>query len=452
MNDNYEAEIDLKDLFFYVLCKWRAILLGAAVFGVLLGGYKYLLNTLESGGESGKPKEIRLYEIELEQYKLTQSAYEQNIEDYRLRLHMQETYMEKSVLMKTDPDLKPTASADFFVKLDGAEWQELPDNPVMDPTDSVIGIYTTDFVSNLDWEPIEALTGMEAVYLKELLSISADYNNNHFTIGVIYSDGDTAQQILDIIIEQITAKSNDIKENVNKHSLALMNKTLTYSIDASLADAQKANADALSEYQQAILAEQQNLEDLEGKKPQYPNSVKKFVYLGLAAGAFLMVLFYGAIYILGGKLCSEMELNARYGCRLLGTVPHFGEVTRSSRIDRFLNRLRGSVASISKEETCRLIALKIREQSGPKEKVLITGTIDPKKIQAFAEAVALNSEDIILETAPNVNLSADALSRLVECDAVILAEELHRSMTADIEKEYKEITTLKKTVLGYVLL
>ena len=39
-NDTYEREIDLKELMFAVLHKWRMILAFAFIFAVLLGGYK----------------------------------------------------------------------------------------------------------------------------------------------------------------------------------------------------------------------------------------------------------------------------------------------------------------------------------------------------------------------------------------------------------------------------
>ena len=39
-NNNYEQEIDLKDLMFAVLRKWRPIIVIAVVFAVLLGALK----------------------------------------------------------------------------------------------------------------------------------------------------------------------------------------------------------------------------------------------------------------------------------------------------------------------------------------------------------------------------------------------------------------------------
>ena len=41
-NNVYEQEIDLKDLIFAVLHRWRMILAAAVVLALLLGGYKAL--------------------------------------------------------------------------------------------------------------------------------------------------------------------------------------------------------------------------------------------------------------------------------------------------------------------------------------------------------------------------------------------------------------------------
>ena len=56
-------------------------------------------------------------------------------------------------------------------------------------------MYTSNFHSNIDWTAIEELTGQEARYLKELVTLGTDYNSNTFTISATYSDGETAQQI-----------------------------------------------------------------------------------------------------------------------------------------------------------------------------------------------------------------------------------------------------------------
>ena len=39
-NSTYDQEIDLKDLMFAVLYKWRPVVIAAVVIGILLGGFK----------------------------------------------------------------------------------------------------------------------------------------------------------------------------------------------------------------------------------------------------------------------------------------------------------------------------------------------------------------------------------------------------------------------------
>lgn len=450
MENRYEAEIDLRDMCLYVLSKWRTLLLGAFLLGLLLGGYKLLLNTMETRGEAGKPQEIRLYEIALAQYELSKDALARDIKEYQMRLNEHKAYMDHSVLMATDPFHKPTASADIFVKLDGMEWKDLPDSTTQDPADSLIAIYTSNFHSNIDWKPIEDLTGLQEIYLRELFLVSADYNSNTFTIEIVYNDGALAQQLLDLVVDQILAKAPEVDANVNRHTLSVVSKSLAYSMDSSLADSQKSNADATAQFEVAILDCQNSLEDL--IKPKHPHSVRKFFLLGAAGGFFLAAMFQGALYLLDGKLHNQRELHDRYGYPLLGTIPNFDSKAHTSHIDRFLGKLYGSSSCPSKDELCGLIGAKIAGQTVPGEKLLVTGTVTPEKLQAFGQSLLPKIDNVILMVAPNVNAFADSISTLAQCDAVILVEEQHKALITNIEKERENIQMFHKKVIGYVLL
>lgn len=55
-NKDYESEISIRDLFFYVLYRWRSILFIALLVMAVLGGYKYyslrdVLNSSVTGQE-----------------------------------------------------------------------------------------------------------------------------------------------------------------------------------------------------------------------------------------------------------------------------------------------------------------------------------------------------------------------------------------------------------------
>ncbi len=451
MNVNsYEPEIDLKDLFFYILYQWRAVLITALAFSILLGSYKiYLIKSL---GEDQQPKEVREYILDLAEYNLAVSTHESNISNYQKLLDQQNLYIEQSVLMQIDPYKKPVASADFFVRLNEAEWELLPDNINLDPTDSIIRIYVSNFSSVVDWVPIETLTGKDSLYLKELLWVNADYNSNTFTVGIAYYDGDIAQKILDIIISQITEKYHNMDDNVNEHTMSIINRSLTYSIDNSLAETQKTNKDILLSYDTAILDCQKKLEELEEPIPPSKLGVLKYAVLGFMTGTLLTTFFYAVAYMFNGRLHRESELKERYGFQLLGTFSQAKKHFFLSGIDHFIEKLEMPNSLLSEEETYKIIASHISNLTESQSVVLVTGTANIEKLQLLTEKISPYLEEICLITAANMNTSADTIKSLVKCDVVVLVEKRHKSLMSDIEKEQEKIMAFNKPVTGYVLL
>ncbi len=454
MNYEYEPEINLKDLFLYIIYQWRSILLAAAMICALAGGYKLFCNTMESmeEGANGKPKETREYEIKLAEYRLTKSNYEKDIDDYQKRLEQQTAYMEESILMQANPYNMPSASADIIVKLDDEEWKSLPENVniSLDPTDSLISVYTANFLSAIDWNTIEALTGKTPLYLKELISVSADYSANTFTIYVNYSNGDTAQQILDILLEQIMEKYQEVAGDINKHTISIVNRSLTYTINHALADAQKENANIIAGYEQSIIECRTNLEELE--KPSRPKNLQKFLILGFIAGIFLMVLYHGFRYVLGGKLHDGNELKGMYGFLHLGTIPISERKRVFSGVDRLLRTLDTEYPQNTMDDTCQMIAQNIRNLAGEHKHLFITGTGDMETLQKLVSQIAPLLKDIHLEAGTTITHNMEALQKLTECDAVILAEVRQKSLLSEITNQQERINAYQKPVIGFILL
>lgn len=445
----HDNEIDLRDMFFHILYKWRSILLVALFFCVFVGGYKLLRYAMLSQIET--PKDIREYELALAEYNLSQDTYERYITNWESQIEQQKVYMENSVLMKINPYRKPTASADIFIKLDEIEWGILPDNINLDPTDSLIRIYTSNFSSNLDWEPIETLTGQSALYLKELLWLGTDYNSNTFTISVTHYDGDTAQEILEIILDQLIAKYQNMGSDVNKHTLSIVNRSLTYSIDNSLVDTQKNNEDIITNYEQNIINYQRALEELEAPIPLSVMRFIKYFVIGFILGIFLTIFFHGMAYILDGRLHTEDELKRKYGYRLLGVIPKFVKGNIFSGIDRFLHSLNKSERQISECEAYNLMAVNVKNTTGKHTKILITGTIESIKLESLVKNIAPQLNQYTFSFARDLSHISDSLKALQECDAVIIAEETSYSLLADIQRNHECITSLDKPVLGYIL-
>ena len=102
-NNNYEQEIDLKDLMFAVLRKWRPIIVIAVVFAVLLGALKTVKGIRQLGDEEYVKKNQDTYVMNLDQYNSTKGRLEKEIENLQQNIESQQEYKDHSILMNINP-------------------------------------------------------------------------------------------------------------------------------------------------------------------------------------------------------------------------------------------------------------------------------------------------------------------------------------------------------------
>lgn len=466
-NEAYEPTIDLKDLLFHLLYRWRSILLGGIVLCLLLGGYRAVKNltapAVETKTQEEYDKEMAEYQLALEKYELDQKVYQQNIDTYEKWLAQQNLYMEKSVLMHIDPYNKPIASVVFFVKLDDSEWDKIPnnDNLRLDPTDSVIRAYTSEFYSVLDWKPLEEMTGVEKLYLRELISVDIDYGTDTFAVTAIYSDLETVEKIISEIAGQIEGSYRNFDNTVAAHSLMQLNKSSAYTIDNGLANTQKDNAGKVNTYTQYILDNRSNLEAME--EPEEPEAMTtekvsvmqgliKFLALGFAGGIFLMAVFYGVKYLFTGVLRNGREIREQYGCQLLGVFSRPDRKGAFSFVDRLLERMEGTRSKLTEKTVSQCIAANILNLAGDKKSLLLTGTIPSEKLEKVARDVSVELKGIQLQVMADMNRSPETLKQLSQCDGVVLVEERNVSKNAAVQAEQELLEAVKVPVVGYVVL
>ena len=120
--NTYEQEIDLKELLFTLLYRWRPIVLAAVLLGLLLGGYK-VVNGLRSQQDETAVEEAReQYDMELAAYNRNVASSEWDIENLKSALQNQNEYKDASLMMHIDPYNKPRAAAYILIRLDSADW------------------------------------------------------------------------------------------------------------------------------------------------------------------------------------------------------------------------------------------------------------------------------------------------------------------------------------------
>lgn len=116
--NNYEQEVNLKDLLFVILHKWRIILVVSILLAILMGGAKGFLTYRSQNDPDAITQREEAYQLDLAQYENGLSSYEREIQNISDNIVNQQDYMEHSVLMNISPYNLYEAKANLFVKTD----------------------------------------------------------------------------------------------------------------------------------------------------------------------------------------------------------------------------------------------------------------------------------------------------------------------------------------------
>ena len=180
----YEQEIDLKDLMFVVLHKWKITIAIAMVFAILLGGVKGALTYRSESDPEVIEQREEDYQNALIQYERDTAAYNREIKNLTEDISNQEDYLNNSVLMNMSPYDVCEARADLFIKTDyeimpGMVFQNI------DYTNTILQAYQSVMTSTAFLEDVTRATGLKPQHLQELISVE---RGNTVIAGTNYSE------------------------------------------------------------------------------------------------------------------------------------------------------------------------------------------------------------------------------------------------------------------------
>lgn len=454
-----EREINLKDLLFGVLYRWRSIIMVALILGIFLGGYKAVSGIMVRQDSKQLAEREETYQKDIKLYNQTLTGYERDIASLESRLEDYQIYMDESVLMHVDPSGRPKVYAEHLVKLDESGWQQYPQTVEMDPTDSLVRSYIANLTQWIDWNEITKKTGVDERYLKELIGTSLDYNSNTFVIEVTYEDLDTAEWILNKILMQVMDGHDELAELVGSHTISLVNRGSGYFYDSSLADLQKQNSDKITTYENNLKDKQKALDALEMPEKPAVMSISgmakdsiKFGIIGILAGGFLSVCWFAVAYALNGRIHTEDELKDSFGLCILGTFALPEKKGFLCGIDRWLERLEGTAERPSEEAVLERCVVNIQNYTEEGSQILFTGTVSEEQLQRLGGKLSEKLAGRNLVISPNMNKSTETLRQLADCQAVILVEQREVSRLNDVREELECVQGLKKPVVGCLVM
>lgn len=456
-NNVYEQEIDLKDLMFAILHKWRPIILMAIVLAILLGGYKFGGGLIKQQNEEYVAEAEESFTEEKNTYTKTKTSLEREITNITANLESQEIYVENSILMKINPYDKWVASADIFVKMiEPQELQGITFSSV-DFADSVVKAYASSIQKGNSLASLSKKKDIDLNYLKELVSVGTDYSSNMISVTTTYTDKKGAQEILYAILSSLESMYPEVKTQLGDHVISVMNENIGSITDSDLANRQTNNTNNVTSLQTSLEEKQKALEELEEpiapvalSKSALLKSGIKYAFIGGALGMFITIFWVCVVFLMSGKVNSASELKSRFGVKILGVFTHPTEKRAFSGIDNWLDRLDGK--EIWPEESVfDMITVNIKNYLEGNRTLLLTGTVDSGRLENIAKELKIRLPELEIEIGADMNHSAETLQMLPQYDAIVLLEECGKSKYSAIQQEIETLYNVKKSIIGCIV-
>lgn len=487
---NHEEEIDLIQLAFSILHKYRQILMTVVICAVLAAGFGLAKNAYSSYAEGkaadsedvavAKSAAQQKYDEEMLAYREEKTKHDTNVQQYqeellenqqaiestKIKIQNAQEYLDNSVLNTIDPYNVPVAQADLYVSTD---YKILPgmDYQNVDYTDAVLKAYSSMITNSETMDKIAKTVGMEERYLQELVSVSGDSSTRLLTIRAYGADEATANKILDALLARMEDVRPTIQSTVGSHSIAQLTRTSTVSVMTLLRDSQQQNRDDLTNLQnqvttleaadrvleQSIEDEQQALEAM--KLPEAPKegtSMPKLIVLGALLGAVLACGVVVVRFLLDGMVYSASELNRSTGLPVLGALAS-DRTKKAGKLDAKLYQMEGRPDGSADAEMLCLMAQTIRSRAPEAKNILVTGDLPADQLEALAAALQatepLRGQSVT--AAESILKAAATVPHVVTADAIVLAADCTVTRTDAVREQNEKIVRLGKQILGCIV-
>ena len=454
IDKNYEREIDIRDLFFHIVYRWRSILAAALIGAVALGLFQYL--SIESTHREGKlTAEEKQYEIDLQDYYDKIQNYQDNIAVYTKLLDEKNEYKANSILMTIDSQNEWVAIKRYYIQMDPAILEALPEGANQDPADSAAAVYTTSLKNDFDPEEMMALLGTDRrEYIDEIVSIWSDNETNPLGLQVIGNSEEYVVRAIDFYSSQLAEISHGSAQQVGAHELLQTSEDIRVRTDPSLSSQQeKLNSDIVS-YQAALKKNRQALNEIEDEdEPEPPGThIKRNAAIGFILGAVLLAGIYFLGYIFSDRLTTREELSERYALRIYGEFPKSRARRPGKGLDGVFEKWERKRAAQGPEEIYGDIAALIGKNCASGS-VLLTGTVSEDRLRPLCDQLRGRLGDSVkLEMQADFLRNSGGIDQATQADAVILVEEKYVSQGREIERVAETLAISGAKVCGGIII
>lgn len=486
--NTYEEEINLTDLLFYCLKKWRWIVAAMLIVAVLAGGYK-CYSTVKSNRATLEQWDKAKPEEEKETLKKKSSVdnmsilqyYQLVLEQKSQALEAQDEYLEDSALMRMDARHLQKGTLNFILKTEDTDQE----SNLFTTLVAAFEAYVTDGrLAQALYSEDKDMAMSESRYLLTfsmddsliLNTVGADNvvrqpGQGIFQVQIVSENEKTCKEQIKTATQELQAYSEELQTQVGTHELELLATSMVESQDDNI---QYYQTKALNDYIAAIRdlntlkTETQTFADNLGTEEETEVTNEpvlaspsragiKYAILGIVLGAFLAGFVLVVLFLMSDRLRSTENFERKFGMRLLGRVvtPAKGKGLFGI-LDRKFQRLgEGAYADLPYDEQIKIVAANVKtavSAAASNSRIMLAGTIASKDVAEICAAVGKETEGVAFSEYSQLIFDASALEKLSGYDGVLFIEKKDVSSARLISQECKMAADRNIPVLGAVVI
>lgn len=484
----FDVDIEIKDLLWEFVRRWRIIVILAVLCGAGLTLYQYRQDISKTD----------VVIVKKTQEELEKTMGEQDLDEVTaaaaLKRQMDEksAYMEASALMQINPYEEQAVILQYYVRAE--------EKTAADAAASYRAYIRNGSLAKTVSEKENA--GIEPLYLSELICLNADESNVYidseeaketihlkaagdtetasFSLKVIGRTSDEAEKIAQEVKAALKEYGNIISAAAGVHELELMEESCGMRVDQELAELQNRNAtaiktisnnldkmknemtgDQISLYVYRTTAEEQaKQEENTGTAAEKAVQISvKHLIMGVIIGIILACGFIFISYLFAPALRSEEEIKTLYGIKILGMVDDSALQKKKlfGGIDRFILKLQNKrKKNLSLEQEMQMICTNVFldcQKKGVQEVFLTSSTGECIPEDVWNKIKAGCEEKGIRVTSGNaIRYDAKALEQSAQIGNAVFIEKKRVSLYDEL---YSEIALCKEHdiyVMGMIVL
>lgn len=486
----FDIDIEIKDLLWEFLRRWRLIVVLALVCGVGLAAYQYRIDMNKTDVVT-----VKKTQEELEKSMGTQDLDEvSGAVAIKNQLDQKGAYMDTSVLMQINPYEEHVVLLQYYIQAetealasdvteayvayvqDGYLAQNVADNG----SHEITPVYMTELISMaMDMGGLYINTGNASQNIN--LSIPESGYEHSVSVKVVGRTTEEALSIATDVKAALSAYAQKINSTIGTHQLSLLEECSVTVVDQTLAELQNRNAVAIKTltnnldsmknemtgdqislyvYRTTVLKENETVQSGSVTTVAKTAAISvKHAVIGVVVGAVLACGLIFAFYLFAAALRNSGEVKTLYGVKLLGCVniTAFEKKKVFGFVDRFIRKLENwNRKELSYEQEIQMISANIVLDCKKKncEKAFMTSTVGEVLPKEVVDAIITKCKEkgVQLVSGNAIAYDAEALEELAQVGRVVFVEKKRASLYDEL---YKEVALCKENdidVIGMIVL